>query len=800
MDTPWLRSARNGLAAIVLLVSANFLCAQQTTSTPLTLEAQVAGSWVKVLGVADRRLIGGDATKPITIPGSAQLRLVGDLAANLDLIEPVTSFEINEITAVPSPVTAPEWKAMGVRSVFSDVASPAGTARFQTSDPRRSLLLCVWQVRGVPVVIKTQPLLLRAEGTNVMEEFDLAVDAAATAGNPLLLVLADGTFIARNDAPGTADFSRFAAKLALGLDSEVAAGTEHMTPLPAAPAALPSLLHVAAQAGAQRSVEALLKIQSGPALRDATGNTALHLAVRCMRPDVVATLIRAKFPCDATNNDGQTALHLAAMGAHVDACQMLLDAGATPTVFTNKKDSPILCALYSNCVPAIKLLKAHGADFNFTDQGAGQVLVLKAWQGQRELVQVLLPHTTQLSTNWRGQTALVAAASEGHLEILDDLLAAKANPNHSGTGYRTPLIAAASRGRVDAIRKLLAAGAKPDAADYLGRTPLHVACAAGSAESVQALLKAGASIDAAAADGATPLSLALEAGSRPTVDALLSGNVRIDPTASGFDNLISRALTIDSEAFVAAALKAGMAVNFRTSSGWTALQIAKAMKATHCIALLTSAGADTAGENAPTAQVIPPSQLGKRPAIVEIRPPVDPRDPNESDLKGETVMVDAIIAGDGKPIFARATCEDCRLSASAMRTVLRSVFTPGEKDGNQVTTQVRIPVRFLAREELVFSADSLDKRPVPISQIAPRYPTKLRFAKINGEATVDFVVAVDGTIQDVTVVSASHKEFGASVVLAVKQWMFQPGIHGGKPVATTMRQTFPFRLDPSIAE
>ncbi len=799
MDTPWLRSARNALAPIFLLVAAHFLCAQQTTSTPLALEAQVAGSWVRVFGVEQRRLIGGDTAKPVAIPADAPLRIVGDLAANLDRIEAVTSFELDEIPAGPAPASATTWKAMAIRSVSSDIASPAATARFQTSDPRRCLLLCVWQVRGVPVVIKTQPLMLRAEGTNVVEEFDLAVDAASISGNPLLLVLADGAFVARNDAADAADLSRFAARLALGLDSEVAAECENQKPIPAS-ASMPSALHLAAQAGALRSVEALLKTQSKPQPRDASGNTPLHLAVRCMRPAVAATLIGAKVPCDAANNDGQTALHLAAIGAHVDTCQMLLDAGATPTVFSNKKDSPILCALYSNCVPAIELLKAHGADFNFTGQGAGQVLVLKAWQGQRELVRLLLPHTAQLSTIWRGQTALMAAASEGHLEILDDLLAAKANPNHPGLAYRTPLIAAASRGRADAVRKLLAAGAKPDMPDAYGRTPLHAACFAGSAASAKILLEAGASIDPVAADGATPLSLALEAGSLPTVELLIASSARVDPAAPGFDNSLSRALTIDSEAFVAAALKAGMAVSLRTSSGWTALQIAKVMKATRCIALLTAAGADTAVENASVAQVIPPSQLAKRPAIVEIRPPVDPRDPNESDLKGETVMVDTIIDGDGKPVFARATCEDCRLSASAMRTVLRSVFTPAQKDGKQVTTQVRIPVRFLAREELVFSAESLDKRPVPISQISPRYPTKLKIAKISGEATVDFVVATDGSIQDVTVVSASHTEFGASAVLAVKQWLFQPGIHDGKPAVTTMRCTFPFRIDPRTNE
>ena len=74
----------------------------------------------------------------------------------------------------------------------------------------------------------------------------------------------------------------------------------------------------------------------------------------------------------------------------------------------------------------------------------------------------------------------------------------------------TPLYEAASRGHTDCVQLLLAAHAAVDLPTNTGDTPLHAACGRGYSECVQLLLAARAVIDRPARSGATPLLSALQ--------------------------------------------------------------------------------------------------------------------------------------------------------------------------------------------------------------------------------------------------------------------------------------------------
>jgi ankyrin repeat protein len=60
----------------------------------------------------------------------------------------------------------------------------------------------------------------------------------------------------------------------------------------------------------------------------------------------------------------------------------------------------------------------------------------------------------------------------------------------------TPLMAAVQEGHCDVVDALLVARAGVDVADNAGRTPLHEACRAGNREMCAILLAAGASVSA----------------------------------------------------------------------------------------------------------------------------------------------------------------------------------------------------------------------------------------------------------------------------------------------------------------
>ena len=88
-----------------------------------------------------------------------------------------------------------------------------------------------------------------------------------------------------------------------------------------------------------------------------------------------------------------------------------------------------------------------------------------------------------------GQTPLLLAASHGHAEAVDVLIAAGAAVEAADIALqRAPLAAAAAAGCPQAVRALLNAGALADASDSLGDTALHVASRQGCAEIVELLV------------------------------------------------------------------------------------------------------------------------------------------------------------------------------------------------------------------------------------------------------------------------------------------------------------------------
>lgn len=104
-------------------------------------------------------------------------------------------------------------------------------------------------------------------------------------------------------------------------------------------------------------------------------------------------------------------------------------------------------------------------------------------------------------------------AQPAHLDILQMLLMAGANPNQHHNGG-SALIHVASIGREDdeALRERCAAlliryGARTTHANNDGVTALHMAARSGHAGMVRRLLAAGAGVDAEMFDGATPLNL-----------------------------------------------------------------------------------------------------------------------------------------------------------------------------------------------------------------------------------------------------------------------------------------------------
>lgn len=248
-------------------------------------------------------------------------------------------------------------------------------------------------------------------------------------------------------------------------------------------------------------------------------------------------------------------LHLAAELGHAKIVGALLKAGADPQATNVRGETPLEAAEAAaqesdrDYSAVIKLLrKANGGARTET---AEQQLLAAAEGGDLKKIRTLLKTRVNLNptdsrTSKFGMTPLTLAAAEGHLDVVEALLHAHADPNageiepgheeflldmikwsgeENTAGYRlpnTPLAFAAQSGHAKIVKALLEAGAKPNTRNYAGTSALEFAAENGDAASVRALIDAGADVNQANEGKSTPLHKAAAGGFAEVVKLLLA--------------------------------------------------------------------------------------------------------------------------------------------------------------------------------------------------------------------------------------------------------------------------------------
>ena len=162
----------------------------------------------------------------------------------------------------------------------------------------------------------------------------------------------------------------------------------------------------------------------------------------------------------------------------------------------------------------VKALVKATPDLVFSrDNYGGTPLLWAAMKGHKDIVEFLLANKADVDAKANDDTtALETASVFGHADVVKLLLANKADVNAKSNLGTTPLHAAADKGYKDIATLLLANKADVNARDNIGLTPLHFAAGYGHKDVAELLLANKADVNARDNQGATPLRLAVFKG------------------------------------------------------------------------------------------------------------------------------------------------------------------------------------------------------------------------------------------------------------------------------------------------
>ena len=169
------------------------------------------------------------------------------------------------------------------------------------------------------------------------------------------------------------------------------------------------------------------------------------------------------------------------------------------------------------------LLTAHPDLISSKDTIGITPLHFAADNGNKEMVEFLLANKAEVNAmDNLGETPLNCAALSGHRNVAELLLASKADVNTTNNFGWTPLQTAAYHGYKHVAELLLANQADVRATNNLGGTSLHLAAMKGHKDVAELLLANKAEVNAKDNYGGTPLHAAAGSGYKDVVELLLA--------------------------------------------------------------------------------------------------------------------------------------------------------------------------------------------------------------------------------------------------------------------------------------
>ena len=330
--------------------------------------------------------------------------------------------------------------------------------------------------------------------------------------------------------------------------------------------------HVVFEVCSKETLQAI--ISHGADVNATNKNNLTALMIACMKGniDVINVLLNAGADHSIVDTDGKTWIHYAVRGgSSKETLQVIINHGADVNATNKNNLTALMIACMKGYIDAIDVLLSAGADPSIADT-KGETWIHYAVQGDcsKEILQATIDHGADVnSTNMNGETALLVACKNGNIDAIDVLLNAGADPNNANAkdetcihhavfkdcsketlqaiidhgadvcsatneNNLTAFMIACQKGNINALNVLLNAGADRSIVDTKGETWIHYAVREGcSKETLQAIIDYGADVNATTNNNVTPLMIACKKGNIDAINVLLHAGA--DPSIADID-------------------------------------------------------------------------------------------------------------------------------------------------------------------------------------------------------------------------------------------------------------------------
>jgi ankyrin repeat protein len=220
-------------------------------------------------------------------------------------------------------------------------------------------------------------------------------------------------------------------------------------------------IFIAAESGRRDLVECLMIYSANldPVLR-INGLTPLLHAAELGHIAVVDLLLQSKVGLELTDRGGRTALTVAAQNGRSLLVDYLIGRGANVNNVIPGGITTISLAASCRYARVVESLILAGAVFYGTP-ASDPAIIRAAAGGSASVVSLLLQYKAPVDEPCRRQqrTALCVASASGHLEVVQVLIANKANLNSVNHSYRSPIFNALLNKHYAVVEALVFAGA-----------------------------------------------------------------------------------------------------------------------------------------------------------------------------------------------------------------------------------------------------------------------------------------------------------------------------------------------------